>query len=519
MGPTNMETMAAIDLGSNAIRLIIAQIMPNGEYFILEELEKPTDVGKDTFTLGKIRVETIQNTCETLKGFSKLMKEYRVKNYRAVSTSGIREAENKHYILDQVRLKTGIEVKDINNAEERFYIHKALDEHLTNGREIIFNKSAMIINVGSGGVEASVYSEGNLKFTRYVKVGALRLYEFLSQMKPKTLDFPDIISEYVDSKIYVLKDNIEKLNIKNYIGLGGDLSIISSMCIKNKYNKNPNFIPKDALLKLYDKIKNMNVEILSLEYSIPLVKAELILPSLIIFIKFLNMTKAEGIFAPRASLKHGVLVDMIDEKLNTPRKKEFLNDILSSVRYIASKYGVDENHAKVVENLAITLFDSTVPIHKLGEREKLYLQISAILHDVGKYINLNNHEDYCFNIIKSEDIMGLSDRELLVVANIAKYYGNRIPSSNDKKYNALNSNERIIVSKLAAILKLSEALDVSRRNKISKIIISMEEHRSIFINVYVKNDILLEEWSFSSKSEFFEEVMGCKAILKIHRDF
>ena len=121
MRKDGIETVAAIDVGSNSIRMVIAQIKSDGTVEILEELNKPTDIGRDTFSTGKIEVETIYEVSDILKGYSNLMNDYKIKTYHAVSTSGIREAQNRQFVLEQIRIRTGILVDIISSAEERFY--------------------------------------------------------------------------------------------------------------------------------------------------------------------------------------------------------------------------------------------------------------------------------------------------------------------------------------------------------------------------------------------------------------
>ena len=121
-----MEIVAAIDVGSNYLRMSIAELYQDGKIVILEDIIQRNNIGRDTFSEGRISTETIKDTCDALKGFTMLMKDYRIKNYRAIATSGIREADNRDFILEQIRLSTGIEVKIINNAQERFFMYKAL---------------------------------------------------------------------------------------------------------------------------------------------------------------------------------------------------------------------------------------------------------------------------------------------------------------------------------------------------------------------------------------------------------
>ncbi|MDP4143018.1 MAG: HD domain-containing protein [Bacillota bacterium] len=507
MRKREMEVVAAIDIGSNSLRMIIAEITKT-KINILEDLNKTAYMGRDTFSFGRINPETIHKICDILSGFSQVMKEYGVKCYWAVSTSGIREAENREYVLEQIRINTGILVEVINNSQERFYIYKALHDRLPNAKEI-FNDGALILNVGSGGVEVSVYEGGNLKFTEYLKLGPLRLMEILSDIKGEVLDFPALIGEFIDSKIYILKSYIKQMKIKNFIGLGGNIRIIEKLGIQGE---DSGFIDREWFFKLTNRISSMSIQNISEEFDLSQAEAELLLCSVIIFARFLNMSEAKGIYAPKASLRNGLIADMADEKFNTERKKIFKKDILSSVWYIGEKYGIDKYHCKHVEKLAIFIFDHIGKVHRLGEKERTYLRVAAILHDVGKYIDLNRHDEQCYNIIHNEHIIGFSDRDTNITANVAKYHGEQIPSFLDENYRELNYKDKIIVSKLAAILKLAESLDISHKQRINKLQVEVED-KKIYFKINKNQDTLLEEWNFNNYTKFFEEVMGVKPVI------
>lgn len=511
----HMETIAAIDVGSNYLRMIIAQINANGEFDVLEDLRKNTSIGKDSFSYGRIDVETIQKTCEVLKDFSQLMRDYQIKHYRAVCTSGIREAENRDYILDQIKLKTGIDVEIINNAEERFLIYKALRDNLQD-IDKIREEGTLIVNVGSGGMEITVYCGGKLQFTEYIKLGSLRLREILSDLERITEDFPKLMEEFIGSKLNLLEKRILKLNIKNFIALGGELSTISSLNLKSKTFKETSFIKSIVLEKLYSKVSRMNTEQIVKEYEITEKQAEGLLPSVIIFNRLFKVTKAEGIYTPRVSLRHGILSNIVDELFDAPGKLEAIEDIISSVWYIGKKYEIDEIHSRHVEDLALSIFDQTKKIHKLNEKERLYLKVTAVLHDVGKYISLNEHELHSYNVIISQDILGFSNDDLRLMANIARYHTGEIPKYSHENYKVLTHDEKIVVSKLAAILKLAEAMDISHKQKIKKLEI-VHSGEELNFKIDGTDDILLEKWNFDQNTKFFEEIMGVKPKIKKHR--
>ncbi|MDT8717223.1 HD domain-containing protein [Clostridium sp. 19966] len=504
--------VASIDIGSNYLRMTIAEVNEDGDFNILEDVSKQTNIGKDTFSFGRIKVETIHDICDNLKGFGALMRDYHVKSYKAIATSGIREAENKQYILEQIRLRTGIVVKCLNIAEERFFVLKGMKNTFSK-IDIDFSKNVLVINITSGAIEASIYKQGQLKFTENIKIGSLRLPEILSELQNKSLNFPGLMEEYIESKIYLAKLNIENLNVSHFVAIGGELStIIDIMERKAKSNEKFACIKRKNFISLYDDIRKMSQEQIEFDYDIPRKRANLVLSTVLLLQCFLKLTEAKEIYTPEITLRHGILKDISDNMVVGKHETD-ISDIISSVWHIGEKYKIDENHASYVEKIALHIFDETNKLHKLGHRERLYLQIASILHDVGAFINTTNHAEHSYNIIKTTDIIGFSDNELNIIANIARYHGDEdIRPEADENYYMLSEADRMTVSKLTAILKLSEALDVSHLQKIEALKVTVNSE-AIYFNVEANEDILLEEWNFNNNAYFFEEVMGIKPII------
>lgn len=373
-------------------------------------------------------------------------------------------------------------------------------------------EGVLIIDIGSGGVEVTLYNEGYLCFTEYIKIGSQRLKETLGEIETDTMDFPKVLEDYIESKLYLIKENLSKYDVPNFIGLGGELSSVYKSCKKTDEEKSMKKLSKESLKDFYREIRNLSIEQISEGLSISEKQSDMVVPTLAIAEKFIDMTMAKDIYIPRASLRHGVLADMADEIYDTQRKMDFIEDIRHSIVNIAKKYRVDYNHVIHVKEMALKIFDKTQKIHSLTERDRLLMEIACILHDIGKYVNVNNHQNYSFHIIKAQDIMGISDTELDIIAHVAKFHGDEDPKDSDS-YKSLQYINRIKVSKMSAIVKLADSLDLSHKNKVKSIDIKTKGS-NLLITAYSSEEIPIERWYFHKISDFFEEVMGYKPIFK-----
>jgi exopolyphosphatase/guanosine-5'-triphosphate,3'-diphosphate pyrophosphatase len=193
--------------------------------------------------------------------------------------------------------------------------------------------------------------------------------------------------------------------------------------------------------------------------------------------------------------------------------KDFGKSAVLSARALARKYNAREAHYLAVEHFALKIFDKMKKLHGMGPREKLLLQLAAILHDTGKFINLSHHYRHSYAIIKGSDIVDLNVMETEIVANLALYHSQKIPSNADENYRRLDLYKRVLISKLSAILRLAVALDRSHTQKFSDIDVKITDSE-LLVTVMTDKNTDLEQWSFKEKSRFFEEVFGIKATIR-----
>lgn len=501
------ETVAVIDIGSNELRLRIAE-NAKGKLKYLESLSFPLSLGRDTFDTGKISFEKVDKACDIIKNYLQVASELGVSKVRAVTTTAVREALNRDYILDQIKLKTSLNIQVYDNTEEKLYIYKMMSRLL--GEET--KESAMMVYLGAGNIGISILNSGKIHFAQNISIGSLRVSEIFFRVQEYSTEFFVVLEEYIAGFMDVIKEDFPDEIPKNFIASGHEISMLAKLC-QAKKDHNFLYISKKNLNALYEEIKYKSVDRLASDYELTEEKAEVLLPAICIYKHLLEFTKSESIVTPLVFLSDALIYEMLFPDVFAKIHKEFYKSTILSAEKLAKKYGAMEAHYALVEKYALKIFDKMKKIHGMGGREKLLLQTAAILHDIGKFVSVRNHYRHSYNILTGTDIVGLNLLDINIVANLCLYHSRITPDLNDPGYKNLNRRNRVLVSKLTAILRIADSLDRSREQKFTDIDVQVTEDE-LTITITTNKNIELEQWSFNTKSAFFQEVFGLKAILK-----
>lgn len=498
-----VATFAAIDVGSYELEMKIYEISTKNKIVTIDHVRHVIELGKDTYTYGKVSNENIDELCRVLSGFGDIMKEYQVKNYEAYATSAIREAKNYEIILDRIRVSTGIEVKILSNSEQRFLSYKALSCKEDEFEKYIKDSTA-IVDVGAGSIQISLFDKQALVTTQNIKLGSLRIRELLYDVSNGRQHFDKLIEELINNDIQTFKRMFLKdKQIKNIIAVG---EYIGYFARKGSDNKIKNLMSRKQFLDRYDSLKAKSPEQISEKLSITEEQASLLIPCSMVYKKFIDETDTANIWIPGVDLCDGIVADYSIMTKKLAFRHDFQEDIVCAARIIAKRYKANLSHTAILESNVVNIFDSMKKYHGLGKRERLLLQISAILHDCGKYVSMSSPAECSYNIIMSTEIIGLSHEERELVANIVKY------NTLELIENGTNKNDMLVV-KLTALLRIANAMDRSHRQKFKEFKTTVSDGKLMLITSS-SEDITLEQALFDKKAELFEQIYGIRPILK-----
>lgn len=510
----NQNLMAGIFLDSQSIKMKIATVLKKGTFSVIDTLKHPVFLGHDTFTSGKIGVSTLTETCNILKNYQNLLQEYQVGTYRVVATSAIREATNKDYVVDQLRLRTGLQVEVINNSEKRFLTYQALPQLLPN-YEDLKKEGLLIMEVGSGSIQITFFANNNLVHSENFTFGPIRITEILADIKGKTTNYLEVLREYITCGLARSEAMSSHITFPNFVVIGGEVQTIARLCTKNQTGTEILEIKRDAFLHLYKLLLDNPSSDQFGEWGTASGNRDVILTTITLIHELLSITNAVTIYTPPVSLEEGIIAGLaLSSDKHHVRKQDA--DIVGAAWYVAGKYHCNLEHVSAVEKLSLQLFDGLSSLHGMGSRQRLLLQIAAILHDTGKFISSTGHYHHSYNIILASGLPGLSTEELHMVATMARYHSSIAPGAGERDFPRMNPQDRLETAKLISLLRIANALDTSHLQKIKLTNIKVDATQMI-LTLESAEKTFLEELAFGTKAEFFKEVFGLTPGIKLKR--
>lgn len=522
----SVTVFAAIDVGSHETSMRIYEISKKHGVHELEHVHHTAKLGYETFSTRHISYHSIDKLCTILNGFSEKMKEYQIKNYMIIATSALREADNNLIVLDQVKQRTGFQIKILSNSEQRYLCYKAIALQPNSFHKLI-QKGTLLVDVGGGSIQLSLFDKNTLVTTQNIMLGSLRIQKILQTMQDETDSYQNLVYEYISNSLHTFtKLYLSQYKVRNIIAVGNQLhSFVKYLSTHHFGNLQPvdskgskkDSINRQEYEEFYQAISAQAPEELAHELNLSLDKASLLLPTAMIYHNVFEETQAEQMWLSGITICDGMAADFAERKEHIVPAHNFADDILSVSRKLAIRYHCGLDHIQYVESVALQIFDSLRSPNHLTKRDRLLLQIAVILHNCGNFVNLNEIGENSYKIVTSTEIIGISHQERMMVASIIRYPGENFPEYTEIK-NEFSREEYIKIAKLNAILCLADAMDRSHRQKFRKITIRKHNNEMV-ITAHTLQDITLEQGMFQKQSSFFEEAFGIKPVLKQRKTF
>ena len=507
-----VTTFAAIDIGSYEVSMKIFEMSKRIGFREINDVRYQLELGRGTYAAGRLEMETVDELCEILNDFKRMMADFGVESWRACATSSLRELENPVIILEQIYQRTGIRVEILSNAEQHFLGYKSIAA-IESGFKKAIQKGTAILDIGGGNLQISLFDKDALVLTQSIRMGSLRIRERLKELEKTTPHYDRLIEEFIRNDLMsfqrlYLKDK----DIRNVILMG---DFITDMIFQEEMEDR--IITREEFMKRYEDTVGKSVDLLAQEMEIDPEYASLVVPTMVVCRNFIDIFNAESLWAPGVSLLDGIAYDFAEKKKFLKSVHNFENDILVTSKNIAKRYSSSKSHIQGTMNLCLNIFDSMKKVHGMGTRERLLLQIAALLHDCGKYISMGDVAECSYQIIMATEIIGLSTEERQIIANAVRYNTTEfVYYSEIAGEVGMDRSVYLLIAKLTAILRIANAMDRSHYQKV-KNMKAMLKDRTLLLTVDSEQDISLELGLLMDKVEFFEEVFGIRLVFRRKR--
>ncbi len=492
--------VAAIDIGSNAIRFLAAEFLHPTHYVVLEQVRTPVRLGHDVFLTGRLTEAAISGAVEALVSYRQHLQALDILRVRAVATSAVRDADNGSDLIARVREATGITLEVITGAEEVRLIHLAVRNRMKLG-----DKRWILADLGGGSVEVSLVDDAEVRWSVSHGMGSVRLLEELTVAGEEPGRFRRRLEEYAAT---LRIPGIRRAKRAGFIATGGNIETLARLASATPNHDGVSVLPLEALRESIDLLARTSywnrVEQLDLRED----RADVILPAALVYERLCSQAGMDAIHVPHVGLKDGIVLDLVDDWVrHEPHVERQEQIVLAGAIALGRRFRFDGAHGRHVAALALSLFDQLVDVHRLDRDARRVLIAAAVLHDVGTFIGYPRHHKHSLYIISQSELPGLMSSEILMAANVARYHRKSEPASHHEGFVALSDKERTRVTRLAAILRLADGLDREHLQTVRTVHVRISGD-DVVLRLDGEGDLLLERWAVRKKAGMFEGVFG-----------
>ncbi len=514
-----VKTFAAISVDPYQMELGIYEMSEQNGIRLADHVQHTIGVGVETYSEGKITYEQLEEMCEVLEDFSRIMKEYQTADHRAYAAAALRDAVNANIVLDQIHVRTGIEVRIISDSELRLINYKAIAAAGEDFENFI-HTGTVVATVGFGSTQLSLFDKDMLRSTQTLHIGVMELCDMAVSSGAAPKEEHEVITEMIDNELVAFrKMYLKGRAIKNMIAAGEPILNLITHFGSERIGEG--HFSAAEFQKVYDNIRDVSRDQLEDVYDLNAQNAALLFPTVSVFKRIMDLTGAENIWLPGTGMTDAIAVKYAEEQDIIRFDHDFDNDIIGTCRNMAKRFKCYMPHIQAVERLALQLFDSLIKYHGLGSRERLLLQIASDLHDIGRFITMRDESTCAYNMIIETEIIGLSHMEKEIVANVVRYLhqefnyeDTRIEATTDWDERLTSTgNLDMTVAKLTAMLRLADAMDRGSQNKLAGCSMTVRG-KEFVISAEYGGELTLEKLAVDESADFFREIFGIRPVLR-----
>jgi exopolyphosphatase/guanosine-5'-triphosphate,3'-diphosphate pyrophosphatase len=485
---------------------MIGEQAPDGSITPVDFLEKPAPIARDIFRSGSVSKGTTEQVVAIIKNYQKSLAEFGLDPHqitRAVTTNILSEATNHEAVMNRLRIACGLRVTTIDDGEMTRLIYLKTRRRLNNLPALREN-TTLVVHVGPGNTRALLFQQGLItRYTSY-RMGTHRTREAVEGSHADGAAMLRVIREHISGNLAQLRFDFSDVTINALIMIGYEIQSVAIPLTRRQplcpVRRLRQFAAETSTLSDVEAVKRFQ-----LDYQ----TAEALLPALEINLAIVESLTLAEVHIPTTEYEQGLLHDLL---LSRDLTGNFAVEVLRSARILAARYQSDARHGDHVSELCDRFFKELADLHQLTAHDALLLQVAAILHEVGTFISPRAHHKHSEYIILNSEIFGLDRLDVTLVALIARYHRHATPRLDHPSYAALNTDDRIRICKLAAILRVADALERTHDQRVSQIEIRRTPHK-LHLRLPSISDAAVERLAMTSKADLFEQVFGLAVVI------
>lgn len=501
-----MPTFAAVDIGSNSVRLKIARLSRRRLREIHEDREV-TRLGEWVFRTGFLSPDAMAETIKVLRRFHRAVQDKGADSVRVVATSALRDARNSRAFLEWVRSATGWKVEIISGVEEARLIHLGLVSSLR------MNVSPMLLtDLGGGSCELTISNNGHIRETVSLPLGAVRLTsEFFHHDPPRKSELRRLRG-FVAREIGRISDRISRARPKAVMATSGTAASLAAVCHGLYKTKRPRVaaVSQLQMQRIAKMLSRMPIEGRRKLSGVGPRRAEIIVAGAVVFAELLERCQLRGFRYSPLGLRDGLLAQMAAEYDHGTRSgKQLESERWDSIRAAVEHYRVDMDHVLQVRASAMQLFAALRSVHRLPAEYEEWLSAAAMLYEVGDYVNRNGRHRHSYYIIANSEILGYTPEQRRIIAAIARYLGKSRPTTGDAPIKVLLPADRELVPRASLLLRLARALNLGRSDAVLRARIQVRDGEvKLALMAKPRASLDLELWAVEKEKSYFRQVLG-----------
>lgn len=524
-----MPRFAAIDVGSNASRLLIVQAKEPHRQRPFRSLRIPVRLGHGVFQTGELDPVTLDECVQAMRTFAEAMEDARVDDYRAVVTASARSATNGHELIERVRREAGIRLDTVDGIEEARLVGLAVREAMP------LDGHALLMDLGGGSLELSelyfpggaseaaapgaaephavVPARGGAGFVVSLAIGTVRLLEaFLRGGEPVSPDQDRLVREYVDRLLAPHRRKLRRRPWDHVIGTGGNLVAAAELAPAAEASRPT--IDVARAREMLIELSALSAADRAARFGLKPDRADVIVPALYVICAMADLAQVERIEVPGVGVKEGIITELVEKHYRVWDYGREDDRVLVAALHLGRRYHFDERHAVQVTDLATQIFDATAKLHGLGAKSRMMIKVAALLHDVGDFLNPQSHHKHSQYIIENSDLMGVTPETRKMIALVARYHRRAPPTIRHTTFRGLSPDDRERVRKLSAILRIADALDRAHLGKVSELELVLKKD-ALYLTIESDQDLALEVWTVERKADLWRELFGREVRVKV----